>query len=757
MSMGGGDKYMIKSILMKNYATYSEEGVKIDNCNKINIFYGPNGSGKSTIGNYLSNKDCDLYDSCNIEWENVGDENAEIFVYNKKFKTEHFDEDIAGIFTIGKENIEDIRIIEKLKDDRIKISEKYNKELKHLENTTTELNEIQRVFSDVLWKNVYKKNSEDFKELFGGLRGSKDKLKEEIISKYKKIEESSESRENLLKRKNIIFKENISKCQSIILPEDKLITTIKEIEIDNIWKRVIVGNEDLPIAKLIKELDNSDWINQGRKYIKDNNICPFCQQESLLPDVKRQIEEFFDGEYSRNIEYIIEKTNDYKEALETLINSFENIKKQLMMYSVCEIDKELFSTRIEALRLKCNNNIDKMEKKQREAHTVFAIEESSSILQEIMELLNNANKRIIEYNNIVDNIKEEQEKIKDEIWDYLLTDQSALIKKYLTDIVNIEKRKNNLERKTNEYKEQIKKIDNDLMNKTKSLNSVQPTIDEINNILKNFGFTNFKIAQSPDKDNYYQIQREDGSLASSTLSEGEETFITFLYFMQLLKGSLNEEDIPSRKIVVLDDPVSSLDSSIMYVANSMIQDLIKEIKDNSSEIEQLFIFTHNIYFHKEVSFIGKTRNPLNYVHYWVMSKDDNITYIRSFERENPIKSSYELLWNELKDTTNMSSITIQNIMRRILENYFGILGRKIDGTIRDTFTSDEDKIIFDSFIKWINDGSHSVMDDMYIVNDELVPKYMQVFKTIFEKMGHIAHYNMMMKIESGNTNCHETI
>ena len=754
---GGGDKYMIRSILMKNCATYSEEGVKIDNCNKINIFYGPNGSGKSTIGNYLSNKDCDLYDSCNIEWENVGDDNAEIFVYNKKFKTEHFDEDIAGIFTIGKENIEDIRIIEKLKDDRIKISEKYNKELKHLENTTAELNEIQRVLSDVLWKNVYKKNSEDFKELFEGLRGSKDKLKEEIISKYKKIEESSESRENLLKRKNIIFKENISKCQSIILPEDKLIKTIKEIETDNVWKRIIVGNEDLPIANLIKELNNSDWINQGRKYIKDNNICPFCQQESLLPDVKRQIEEFFDGEYSRNIEYIIEKTSDYKEALETLINSFENIKKQLMMYSVCEIDKELFSTRIEALRLKCNNNIDKMEKKQREAHTIFAIEESSSILQEIMELLNNANKKIIEYNNIVDNIKEEQEKIKDEIWDYLLTEQSALIKKYLTDIANIEKRKNNLERKTNEYKEQIKKIDNDLMNKTKSLNSVQPTIDEINNILKNFGFTNFKIAQSPDKDNYYQIQREDGSLASSTLSEGEETFITFLYFMQLLKGSLNEEGIPSRKIVVLDDPVSSLDSSIMYVANSMIQDLIKEIKDSSSEIEQLFIFTHNIYFHKEVSFIGKTRNPLNYVHYWVMSKDDNITYIRSFERENPIKSSYELLWNELKDTTNMSSITIQNIMRRILENYFGILGRKIDETIGDTFTSDEDKIIFDSFIKWINDGSHSIMDDMYIVNDELVPKYMQVFKTIFEKMGHIAHYNMMMKKESGNINCHEAI
>ena len=51
-----GDREMIKSIVMKKCATYSEEGAIIDNCQKINFFYGANGSGKSTIGNYLQNQ-----------------------------------------------------------------------------------------------------------------------------------------------------------------------------------------------------------------------------------------------------------------------------------------------------------------------------------------------------------------------------------------------------------------------------------------------------------------------------------------------------------------------------------------------------------------------------------------------------------------------------------------------------------------------------------------------------------------------------
>ena len=115
--------------------------------------------------------------------------------------------------------------------------------------------------------------------------------------------------------------------------------------------------------------------------------------------------------------------------------------------------------------------------------------------------------------------------------------------------------------------------------------------------------------------------------------------------------------------------------------------------------------------------------------------------------DNPIKTSYELLWKELKNNTNASLVTTQNIMRRILENYFGILGKSIDDTIINSFDSVEEQLICKSLLSWINDGSHTIPDDLYIDSySDSIEKYKLVFKDIFDKMEHISHYNMMMGI-----------
>ena len=62
------------------------------------------------------------------------------------------------------------------------------------------------------------------------------------------------------------------------------------------------------------------------------------------------------------------------------------------------------------------------------------------------------------------------------------------------------------------------------------LTSVLPSINEINTLLKSFGFTNFQLAESDEKGNY-KIVRENGEDANETLSEGEKTFITVLVFL----------------------------------------------------------------------------------------------------------------------------------------------------------------------------------------------------------------------------------
>lgn len=85
-------------------------------------------------------------------------------------------------------------------------------------------------------------------------------------------------------------------------------------------------------------------------------------------------------------------------------------------------------------------------------------------------------------------------------------------------------------------------------------------------------------------------------------------------------------------------------------------------------------------------------------------------------------------------------------MRRIVENYLTVLGGLKADEIVEKFEG-RDAQICASLFSWINDGSHSSHDDVYVaVDDNAVQGYLRVFKEVFERTGHGAHYRMMMKI-----------
>ena len=121
--------------------------------------------------------------------------------------------------------------------------------------------------------------------------------------------------------------------------------------------------------------------------------------------------------------------------------------------------------------------------------------------------------------------------------------------------------------------------------------------------------------------------------------------MTFLYFYHLLKGSENESGMTIDRVVVIDDPVSSLDSDILFIVSSLIKKLFKEARTNSGTIKQVFVLTHNVYFYKEVSFKGGSRNggSRNEETFWIVRKPNNNSQIKGYD-SNPIKTSYELLF-----------------------------------------------------------------------------------------------------------------
>ena len=262
-------------------------------------------------------------------------------------------------------------------------------------------------------------------------------------------------------------------------------------------------------------------------------------------------------------------------------------------------------------------------------------------------------------------------------------------------------------------------------------------------MLKSFGFDGFALVKS-ERERFYKIQRPDGSDAKETLSEGEKSFVTFLYFYHLLKGSESESGMTSDRIVVFDDPVSSLDSDILFIVSNLIKGLFDEVRSRSGTIKQIFVFTHNVYFHKEVSFNPRRSadQRLKDETFWTVRKANQQSKLRS-HNTNPIKTAYELLWIEVRNP-DRDNLSIQNTLRRILENYFKILGNVDPDRICEKFDGKE-KLICRSLFSWVNDGSHFAHDSLYVsIDNSMVENYLSVFKRIFKKTDHLAHYNMMM-------------
>ncbi len=358
-----------------------------------------------------------------------------------------------------------------------------------------------------------------------------------------------------------------------------------------------------------------------------------------------------------------------------------------------------------------------------------------------------SNKRIAEHNRIVADLQGEKKKLIECLWEFFIEEQRTFISTYWTEHNNLLNAIYGITKKCGSLKKCIQDLDNEIVEAEKNITSVQPTIDEINRSLTAYGFSGFRIVPSLEQKNFYQIQREDGTLVSSTLSEGEETFITFLYFMQMCKGANNVSKLSSKRIMVIDDPICSLDSNVLFIVSVILKDLISKIQKNESDVEQLFILTHNVYFHRETSYINGRPEERNWVHFWILRKEDNISNLKSYRTVNPINSSYELLWRELREDTATSIITLQNVMRRILENYFALLGNKRDDTLIKSFNSIEEQMICESLLTWINDGSHTISDDLFVDGySDIIQKYKNVFHQIFIKMGHEAHYNMMMRV-----------
>ena len=720
---------MIIKLALSNTATYTKK-VEIEPT-AINYLYGSNGSGKTTLSKVIANKS--TFPNCNLTWQ---DNPIETLVYNKEFVTSYFSQTIKGIFTLGKEATEAKEFIEKTKLE----IEEHKTELKGLNKSIEKKNneeiELTTSIFDKCWP-IKIKYQNDFKEAFTGAIGSKNAF-------FERCQKEQSNTSDLLNLDVIkdkctqIFSKNLKTYDQI--PE-LVISDLDPLEKHHILNTKIVGKEDVPIGLLISKLNNSDWIKQGLGYLENaENQCPFCQQP-IEKELKSEIDSFFDETYNQQIKEL----NAYKtNYIQVISNIIENLK-QIIQRPIEILKFSGLETHIRLLEEEYKNNIFIIYEKLKSPSNVVQLKSLSADLAKAQEYISSYRK-IIESNNFTaKNINNEKAKLKSEIWRFIAHELSTEIVTYQNKLKGLQTGKNNIQAQINQRNVNKQNLEKQITEKEVNSTSIVHTKNEINKILMSFGFINFSISEADN--GCYKIIRHNGIDAKETLSEGEYTFITFLYFYQLIKGSIKESGLSGDKIVVIDDPISSLDSNVLFIVSNLVKEIIKDCHNKQNGIKQIFILTHNIYFHKEVTFKGGRQGRWKEESFWIVRNLNNQSDIIKHD-ENPIQTTYELLWREIKNSEQINKVTIFNTLRRILEYYFNIIGGLDYEKSIDEFEGEE-KIIFKSLFSWINDGSHFINDDLVVYAEpENIEKQLGVFKEIFKKLKHESHYNMMMGIEN---------
>lgn len=730
---------MINEVIVKNTATFDDKGAKISNLKKFNFIFGSNGSGKTTLSRILDNPS--NYTNCEVKW--ADNDNTNILVYNKDFVDKNFTQTIKGVFTLGQKEIKSLDRLEELKETNKKQFDKIKQIRLLLDGNTekiglkSELTNHENRYKDIFWT-IKQKYSDDFSQTLVGSIGSKEIFKGKLISEDSYNKEELLSREELLGRIKKVYTGNLVSVANI---DEMDFESLFNLENSEVLSKKIIGKDDVDIAAMIKKLGNIDWVREGiTHYHKNDGICPFCQQNTQ-DSFKRSLEEFFDDEYERQLETVRKLKIDYTKMRNDIVRVLENIKATHSDF----LGNTLFETSLELFKSKSSSNIDLINKKEKESSLSISLESSSESLALIDGCIKNANVEINKHNILVQNIKKEKGSLVSLTWRFLINEAKEDLVKYKETRKRIEndvfEQQSLLDAETKLSTEYQKEY-NDL---EKQFVSIQPTIDLINLVLSSYGFTSFTLVKGIDGRSYRLI-RSDGSDAKSTLSEGEKNFLTFLYFYNLLKGSQDETSIFSNKIVVFDDPVSSLDSDVLFIVSTLIRELISEINDNKGNIKQIIVLTHNVYFYKEVSYNYRNNfmKPSD-MSFWVVKKIGKISTIESYD-SNPINTSYDLLWNDIR-SSNRNNATIPNTLRKILENYFRFVGGIKLHQLINQFEGD-DKIKCRVLCSWINDGSHNVFNDEQFTSlaDDSIQRYLYIFEQIFEKTGHHNHYNLMMGI-----------
>lgn len=728
----------------------------------VNYFYGKNGAGKSTIARAI-------HDNTGIEWQNSKSaSDYDVLTYNTEFIDANFANygNLAGVFTVCETNIEVQKKIENLQADRNAAEEEYGKKSELAEARKKDREGALGVLQEACWN-----QSKTLRTTFdAAIKGKKTKAL--FAGEILKISPVQHDEEALAKMAKTLWSGDDKQYGKFSKGKKVSYASLSGFDL---MGKVVASSSETPFANFIKKLNATDWVRQGHTHFagQTDGKCPYCQQK-LPSTFEDDLLKCFDAQYQEDITAINNFKSVYESEMNGLINTFERNLDEVMP----GLDIAEYETKIKNFKDAIVINSQRIESKIKEPTTVASLEDTDSILIEIGSIIDRLNSQIDAHNTLVGDKKNQQSKCSKDVWEYLAFVLQDAVKEYNDTLANSDKELKILNAELNNLKIKSGNITSEISDLNKQVVNTEATIEGINKILKTSGFQGFSLRAKKNVQNTYEVIRPDGSIAEK-LSEGERNFIAFLYFYHLVRGSFSDKEVKD-KVVVIDDPVSSMDSSALLIVSALVREMVEICLNNTDYlnqkiegdfIKQIFILTHNVYFHNEIT--PRQVNKYRSTSFYLIRKTDNVSHIKlcvrpshtvptEEENYNPIQNSYAALWDEYKELKTVNTIT--NVVHHILEYYFiqicGYAGADLQKIVLD---DNKDRFVDKSgskpdytkhelasaLLSYIDSSPALIADGFNIIETGFdVEQIKDVFKMIFEAMQQEQHYKMMMNAET---------
>jgi len=469
---------MIESITIAGVATYSSTPVTISGLSNFNFLFGSNGTGKTTIGRVLADET--KFPTCSVTWK--AGTKLQPLVYNHDFVERNFNQsaELKGIFTLGEKQVDTLTKIAKAKGELDTLTTKIETLTQGLQGADGnggkkgELATLEAQLKDKCWAQKQKHDAK-LQGGFEGYRNSSEKFKSKVLEELTANKAILLTLPELEKNAEGVFGSTPTVEASVpSIDAAKLLLH----EANPILKKRVIGKEDVDIAAMIKKLENSDWVREGRAFFEVNEeTCPFCQQ-STSEAFAQSLNEYFDESFVTDSKTIDELATNYATEAARIQQKLASIIVSASKF----LDVEKLKAEKELLDARITLNNQHLARKKKEASQVVELESLSNVFAAIKTLIDTANTQVDAHNKTVANLASERKTLTAQVWKFV-------IEELKTDLTAFKSAKDGLDKAISAMTTQIADATTKKAKKAaeiseleKQTTSIQPTVDGINSL-----------------------------------------------------------------------------------------------------------------------------------------------------------------------------------------------------------------------------------------------------------------------------------